>query len=230
MNVGWIKLHRKIIDNPIWNTGEPYDKVHAFIDLLLMANYEDKEIVAGVKTVVIRRGQVLTSKKKLAVKWGWSRDKVTRYICLLDNMGIATLDKTLSKTLNKTVLTIENYTKYQGEHTLDKTPSKTLNKATDKTPSNTLQKNIKNINNINNIYITPPLGDYENVLLTEEDLEALKKQFPYDWQHRINRLSGYIKTTGKRYRNHFETIVHWAEKEKNRQNKSGGSDKYSTNI
>lgn len=57
-------------------------------------------------------------------------------------------------------------------------------------------------------------GFYKNVLLTDEDMEKLKAEFPTDWQERIDRLSEYIASTGKSYKNHLATIRSWARKDK----------------
>ena len=71
--------------------------------------------------------------------------------------------------------------------------------------------------------ITPPAkemrhkyGAYNNVLLSDTDMEKLKTEFP-DWQERIERLSEYIASTGKSYKNHLATIRSWAKKDANRQ-------------
>lgn len=55
-------------------------------------------------------------------------------------------------------------------------------------------------------------GYYNNVLLTDADLEKLKTEFP-DWEQRIERLSEYIASTGKSYKNHLATIRAWARKD-----------------
>ena len=57
-------------------------------------------------------------------------------------------------------------------------------------------------------------GEYKNVLLSDEDMEKLKKEFPNDYEERIERLSSYIASSGKKYRNHLATIRNWARKEK----------------
>ena len=58
-------------------------------------------------------------------------------------------------------------------------------------------------------------GLYKNVLFTDSDLEKLKTEFP-DWEQRIERLSEYIASTGKSYKNHLATIRAWARKDKQR--------------
>ena len=61
-------------------------------------------------------------------------------------------------------------------------------------------------------------GEYNNVLLTDEDMEKLKAEFP-DWQERIERLSAYIAQSGKTYKNHLATIRNWARKDKEKKPK-----------
>jgi predicted phage replisome organizer len=56
-------------------------------------------------------------------------------------------------------------------------------------------------------------GEYNNVLLSDEDMEKLQSEFP-DWQERIERLSAYIASTGKSYKNHLATIRNWARNDK----------------
>lgn len=55
-------------------------------------------------------------------------------------------------------------------------------------------------------------GEYSNVLLTDEELDKLREEFP-DWQERIERLSSYIASTGKAYKSHLATIRNWARKD-----------------
>lgn len=57
-------------------------------------------------------------------------------------------------------------------------------------------------------------GAYKNVLFTDEDYAKLQAEFPHDYTERIERLSEYIASTGKSYKNHLATIRSWARKEK----------------
>lgn len=56
-------------------------------------------------------------------------------------------------------------------------------------------------------------GEYKNVLLSDEDLSKLKAEFS-DWEERIERLSSYIASTGKKYKSHLATIRNWARNDK----------------
>lgn len=57
-------------------------------------------------------------------------------------------------------------------------------------------------------------GEYQNVLLSDDDLEKLKAEFPADWDQRIQRLSEYMASSGKSYKNHLATIRNWARRDK----------------
>lgn len=65
-------------------------------------------------------------------------------------------------------------------------------------------------------------GEYRNVLLSAGDLEKLKGEFP-DWQERIERLSSYMASTGKSYKNHLATIRNWARADKQKGETHGKS-------
>lgn len=68
-----------------------------------------------------------------------------------------------------------------------------------------------------NKYIRHKYGEYNNVLLTDEDMDKLKAEFPTDYDSRIENLSMYIASSGKSYKNHLATIRNWARKEKPKQ-------------
>lgn len=57
-------------------------------------------------------------------------------------------------------------------------------------------------------------GEYQNVLLSDSDIEKLKAEFPTEWEERIERLSYYMESKGVTYKNHLATIRNWARKDK----------------
>ena len=109
MSSGWIKLYRQLQDCWIWLDKEPFDKRSAWVDLLLTANHSDKKILFNGELITIKRGQILTSVRKLSAKWKWSVNKVYRFLKLLED------DEMLQKESDKdrTLLTIENYSIFQ---------------------------------------------------------------------------------------------------------------------
>lgn len=102
MAKGWIKLHRQIADNELWND-KPFAKGQAWIDLLLMANHEDNG--------QYKAGCVYTSYEILAKRWGWSRNKVRRFLGTLTNLQMTTVNGTP----NGTVLTLVKYEDFQSQ-------------------------------------------------------------------------------------------------------------------
>lgn len=65
-------------------------------------------------------------------------------------------------------------------------------------------------------------GEYKNVLLSEDQMEKLKTEFPNDYQERIERLSEYCESSGKTYKNYLATIRSWARKEKSEPKNASG--------
>ena len=109
LSSGWIKLYRQLQDCWIWLDKEPFDKRSAWVDLLLTANHSDKKILFNGELITIKRGQILTSVRKLSAKWKWSVNKVYRFLKLLES------DEMLQKESDKdrTLLTIVNYSIFQ---------------------------------------------------------------------------------------------------------------------
>lgn len=80
---------------------------------------------------------------------------------------------------------------------------------------NTLEYRDKSIESRDkNIYMQKhKYGEYKNVLLSDEEMEKLKHEFPNDYLNRIERVSEYCASTGKSYKNYLATIRNWAKKE-----------------
>ena len=56
-----------------------------------------------------------------------------------------------------------------------------------------------------------PYGRYANVLLTDAELTELQADLPTAYLAYIEKLSAYMASSGKRYKNHAATIRRWAE-------------------
>ena len=108
MAYGWICVHRKIQDNIIWDD-KPFSRGQAWVDLLLLANHEDKQILFDGNVIDIKRGEKITSLRKLSERWGWSITKVKKFLNLLSDEKMISY-KSDSK---KTVYNIVNYEVYQ---------------------------------------------------------------------------------------------------------------------
>lgn len=55
-------------------------------------------------------------------------------------------------------------------------------------------------------------GKFQNVFLTDEELDKLKRQFP-DWENRIETMSLGIASKGYSYKSHYAALLKWAQKD-----------------
>lgn len=69
-------------------------------------------------------------------------------------------------------------------------------------------------------------GEYSNVLLSDSDLAKLKSEFPNDWEERVERLSAYMASTGKTYKNHLATIRNWARRDSEARKKTSRNESH----
>ena len=103
---GYIKLYRDIRSHWIWS--DP-DYLRAWVDLLMMVNHEDKQILFNKKLITVKRGSRITSIRKLAERWGWSRGRVARFLDMLEQDHMIATRRTTQKTL----INVINYGFYQ---------------------------------------------------------------------------------------------------------------------
>ena len=162
MAYGWISIHRKIQDNLIWND-KPFNRGAAWIDLLLLANHEDRQVLFNGNAIRVKRGEKITSLRQLSERWGWSITKVKKFLNLLSDEKMISY-KSDSK---KTVYNIVNYEVYQDSENTKSNTEITLKENRNKTEIN--QKEIKkkqtimnnNINNYNNVNNNNGVGQSE---------------------------------------------------------------------
>lgn len=115
---GYILWYRKAESNPVLED-EKFDRLHAWLWMIERANYRRVTIIFNGKKRQLKRGQFITSTRKLATAFGWSVAKVRRFLSDLERNNMIKMERNT----NGTLLTIEKYTFYQGsahtnEHTL----------------------------------------------------------------------------------------------------------------
>ena len=113
MSGGWIKVHRKILDNDWLCKSRTYSNFEAFMFLLLKANHKEGRFHIGTDVLEVKRGQIITSQKKLCKQFNWSNSKLRNYLKTAKNASMIHTETT-SKT---TCLTILNYDSYQDPST-----------------------------------------------------------------------------------------------------------------
>ena len=186
---GWIKIHRQIQNCLIWDD-KPFNMASAWIDLLLLANHEDKETIFDKKPILVKRGQRITSVRELSDRWGWGKDKTLRFLRLLESEKMIVKESDSRKTL----LTIVNYGIYQDCETENETVIRTLtgqSQATNKNDKNDKNNNIRSNSDDLNESEKPKK---KKPKLTEEENEELVKNFEIiynSYPKKVGKASGF---------------------------------------
>ena len=82
MEQGWIKLHRKILENPIAGRA---NYLALWIILLLKANHKEKKMIWNNSFIVIKEGQFITGRNELSKQSGIPATTVERILDYLEN-------------------------------------------------------------------------------------------------------------------------------------------------
>lgn len=106
---GWVRWYRDAEVNPVLEDAAGYDKTHAFLWMVMRANFKRVYINVDGKRKRLNRGQFFTSIRKLAAAWGWGPRKVSKYLDDLETNGMITR----KRYHGGTIITVENYSKYQ---------------------------------------------------------------------------------------------------------------------
>ena len=152
MDEGYIKLNRCIKHNWLWALDEPFDMRSAWVDLLLLANWQDVKRFDNGKFVEYKSGVVHRSILELAARWRWDRKKVRRFLDVLeqDKMVIVNTSK------HGTTITIVNWDLYQNHGSTNGTTTTTTSTTTT-TPTTPHKEELKELETLETLkeYTTP---------------------------------------------------------------------------
>lgn len=182
---GWVKIHRKIKDNWIWQKPE---YLMAWLDLIFRANYEESKILFDGEFKELKRGQFVTSIRKLSDAWGWSKDRTLKFLRLLEADNMIKKDSDTRRTL----ITIENYELYQVSQDTNKDTDKDTNKDTNSPQKRKKEK--KNNNTSENDSAAEKTLDEK----LEHNFAVIYKEYP----KKVGRAEAYRRyvawvTTGR---------------------------------
>jgi len=136
----YFKVYRSLLNHDIW-LKEKFTWGQAWVDLIGLANFADKDSFYKGQFQVVRRGQIKASTVWFANRWKWSRNRVNRYFKALSDSQMIQV----SATPNGTTITLENYASFQDGRSTNGTPHGTPNDTSDGTTDGTQKKNtIKN--------------------------------------------------------------------------------------
>lgn len=179
---GWISVHRKLIQKPIWLNSTPEQKT-ILITLLLMANHEENEWEWKGQKYIVKPGQMITSLNSIVEKCGKgiTTQNVRTALVRFEKLNFLTNESTKQNRL----ITIVNYQKYQG---IENEPNKESNNQLtndQQRPNNQLTTN-NNDNNDNNdnkeieIYILNILEQTINKKISQSSVKKLIKNYGAD--------------------------------------------------
>lgn len=104
---GWIALYRAIMEHWIWNTSP--QRLKRWIYILFCVAWQEKVVGFGDKEVTLKRGQMVTSIRRLMGMWNTNSTTVRNTLDSFVEHGMIEV-KTEPK---MTIITVLNYDKYQ---------------------------------------------------------------------------------------------------------------------
>jgi len=185
MNNGWIKLHRKLLENPI--SQKPH-YAWLWIVLLLKANHSDNDFIWNGEKQTCKRGQILTGRKQLSLETNLKQGTIENILKYLEKDGQIEQQKT-----NKfRLITVKNYDKYQ------EVKQQSDNKVTTKWQQNDTNNNNKNEKNEKKKDTPPKISkQLVDILLKEKSLYAPDGDYLLDNIYPAKSLVNKIKDTYK---------------------------------
>jgi hypothetical protein len=105
---GYLLMFRSLFKHHFWVEKRVFSKFEAWVDLIRTANYKEKKILVKSSMVKLQRGQIAVSLRDLAKKWFWSKDKVARFLMLLEDEQMIRIQKRN----DVSIITLNNYSYY----------------------------------------------------------------------------------------------------------------------
>lgn len=171
---GWIKLHRKLMENPIFLNP---NLLQIFIYCLLKANHKDNEMIWNDELMTVKTGSFITGRLQMAKDLKQKDSALYKRLQLLTKLGYIEL-----KSNNKfTLLTIVKYKSYQVSEMKEEQQSN--NKVTTKEQQSNTNNNDKNEKNDKN-NITTAIA----VPAKDDLIDSLIKDFSSQYEE-VNRIA-----------------------------------------
>jgi hypothetical protein len=199
---GWVKLHRKILDNPI--VCKDSDHIAVWVYLLLNATHKEQSKVFGGEKIMLQPGQLITGRKVISEKFNISESKVQR---ILKTFEIEQQIEQQNGNKNR-LISILSWHEYQSS---EQQVEQQLNNnwTTDEQQLNT-NKNVKK----ERAKEIKKKEYAEFVFMTEDELKKLEDKYGEENAKRmIEVLDNYKGSKGKKYANDYRAILTWVVKE-----------------
>ncbi|MNW44141.1 hypothetical protein D3C74_213630 [compost metagenome] len=132
---GWIKLHRKTLDNPV--VCKDGDHLAVWMYLLMNATHKEQAAVFGGEKLTLQPGQLITGRKKISERFNIHESKVQR---ILKSFEIEQQIEQQTNNQNR-LISILSWSDYQEDEQQPKQPVNN-ERTTDEQPVNT-NKNVR---------------------------------------------------------------------------------------
>ena len=151
---GYIKLYRKLIESPVF---ENEKLLKIWVWCLCRANHVETDAIVGLQKIHLKKGQFIFGLLKASKELSIPKTTLYRNMKALETYQMISI-----KPENKySVITIENWDKYQG--VTGETEKQTENKRKTNGKQTETDKNVKNVKNDKNIYSSEKLQEIVNL-------------------------------------------------------------------
>ena len=230
----FIKLHRSILDSAVFSDAEV---LRLWIYLLCKASVDDRQIIFDGRVIDIKKGQLITGRKKLAEHLNTTESKAYRSLKLLQKLGCVDI-----KVNNRfSLVTLVNWGKFQGATLKNEQqnnnrpttePQQPYSRTTAERQQNNTNKNVKEcINNVNNDRMnedafmrsleTQKIKSLNGelgagiVMLSEEQIDSLLDILSLEEFNKYVSIVRDCELSGKKYRkSHYQAIIDMVKKDR----------------
>lgn len=214
---GWIKLHRKTLENPIVMKDSSHLAIWCW--LLMSACKFPTEVMFGGELITLKPGQITTGRRKIAKALSEQESKVYRVLKRFESEQL--IEQRTDRQC--TLISIVNWDKYQES---EQGAEQFLNndRTTSEQRVNTKKEYKNNKNNKKEREGarararmregTIPRGKLGNVFLTDDEYQDLKLKYE-NTDRRISEIGYYLANASREYNNHYALILkiasedHW---------------------
>ncbi len=155
---GYIKLHRKLLNNPIFKN---YKLLQTFLYCTLSASHKEHELLVGESLVKLLPGQLVTGRKAISSGTGLSEQNVRTALVTLQKLSILTI----KPTTKYSIISISNWDAHQLDNQQPTNSQPTTNQPL------TTNKNVNNGKNGKNKEII----DFSILNMSEYQVDDLKR-------------------------------------------------------